>query len=154
MEPCEWALFVIRGSGVGTSTNPQTIRHLPFSAHGLFFLSGVWINGSWGSFSSMYSRRLGMFELENTKHDEQNVKKVNKQVNKLTPGSTSRAANGPSWPGSAYSRSVCAKFPCPLLVVRSLSLPWVLFWVVSMPPTTMRVDRETEGMKLAGWLGK
>jgi len=34
------------------------MEHLPFSAHGLFFLSGVWINGSWGSFSSMYSLRL------------------------------------------------------------------------------------------------
>lgn len=34
------------------------MAHLPFSAHGLFFLSGAWINGSFFSFSSTYSRIL------------------------------------------------------------------------------------------------
>lgn len=32
--------------------------HLPFSAHGLFFLSGAFINGSFFSFSSMNERIL------------------------------------------------------------------------------------------------
>lgn len=34
------------------------MTHLPFSAHGLFFLSGAWIRGSFFSFSSTYSRIL------------------------------------------------------------------------------------------------
>ena len=34
------------------------IIHFPFSAHGLFFLSGAWISGSFFSFSSTYSRIL------------------------------------------------------------------------------------------------
>lgn len=34
------------------------ITHFPFSAQGLFFLSGAWISGSFFSFSSTYSRIL------------------------------------------------------------------------------------------------
>lgn len=36
------------------------MTHLPFSAHGLFFLSGAWISGSFFSFSSTYSRIAAM----------------------------------------------------------------------------------------------
>lgn len=41
-------------------SNPSLymIVHFPFSAHGLFFLSGAWISGSFFSFSSTYSRIL------------------------------------------------------------------------------------------------
>jgi hypothetical protein len=34
------------------------MTHFPFSAQGLFFLSGAWISGSFFSFSSTYSRIL------------------------------------------------------------------------------------------------
>lgn len=34
------------------------MTHLPFSAQGLFFLSGAWIRGSFFSFSSTYSLML------------------------------------------------------------------------------------------------
>lgn len=36
------------------------MTHLPFSAQGLFFLSGAWISGSFFSFSSTYSRIAAM----------------------------------------------------------------------------------------------
>lgn len=32
--------------GHSKETRAHTMEHLPFSAHGLFFLSGVWIRGS------------------------------------------------------------------------------------------------------------
>lgn len=40
------------------------IEHFPFSAHGLFFLSGAWMRGSFFSFSSTYSRIAAM-DLDN-----------------------------------------------------------------------------------------
>ena len=50
------------------------IEHFPFSAHGLLFLSGAWINGSWASFSSINSRIL--FKRES--------KKANKDIRQTT----------------------------------------------------------------------
>lgn len=41
------ALSPRTGLGAALSkTRAHTMEHLPFSAHGLFFLSGVWIRGS------------------------------------------------------------------------------------------------------------
>lgn len=43
-----------------TWRNFYIITHFPFSAQGLFFLSGAWMRGSFFSFSSTYSRIAAM----------------------------------------------------------------------------------------------
>lgn len=48
--------------GIEVILKAYIITHLPFSAQGLFFLSGAWIKKSFFSFSSTYSRILELIK--------------------------------------------------------------------------------------------
>lgn len=62
---CKWkSVDALEGCG---RRDLYMMVHFPFSAQGLFFLSGAWMSGSFFSFSSTYSRILWCDKTERKK---------------------------------------------------------------------------------------